>query len=133
MRTSIAIVFTAFSLMITGCGGGGDQPDLGTVSGTVTIDGQPAGNVLVTFTPAAGGRQSTGQTKDDGSYKLVYTTDSMGAIVGEHNVTISGMVVLDDESSDTMNSESSVPKEYVDITKVVTVEPGSNEIDLTYP
>ncbi|WP_013627735.1 hypothetical protein [Rubinisphaera brasiliensis] len=133
MRVSIAAVLTAFSLFLTGCGGGGDTPDLGKVYGKVTIDGNPAASVLVTYTPAAGGRQSIGETGPDGSYQLVYSSDNMGAIIGEHNVTISSIVELDPESADTMNPGSSVPKEYLDVTKTVTVDAGSNEIDLTYP
>ncbi|MFN3161128.1 MAG: carboxypeptidase regulatory-like domain-containing protein [Rubinisphaera brasiliensis] len=133
MRVSIAAVLTAFSLFLAGCGGGGDTPDLGKVSGKVVIDGNPAENVQVTFTPTAGGRQSIGETGADGGYQLVYSSDDMGAIIGDHNVTISPIIELDPESNDTMNSGSSVPKEYLDVTKTVTVEAGSNEIDLTYP
>ncbi|MBR9800668.1 hypothetical protein GYB59_02745 [bacterium] len=133
MHTSTAAFLTAISLFLVGCGGGGDTPELGTVSGTVTIDGKPAGDVLVTFAPTSGGRQSTGETGDDGSYRLVYSTDEMGAMIGEHTVIIAPVVDFENESNDTMNPGSSVPKEYLDVTKTVTVEAGSNEIDLTYP
>ncbi|MCR9231751.1 MAG: hypothetical protein NXI29_12120 [bacterium] len=48
---------STLSLCLTvGCGdsAGSDQPDLGTVSGVVTMDGKPLPAVTVTFTPTEG-------------------------------------------------------------------------------
>ena len=44
-------------LSIAGCSGG-DQPRLGAVHGTVTLDDAPLAGAMVVFTPADGGRQS---------------------------------------------------------------------------
>ena len=49
-----------------GCGGApDDRPDLGEVSGVVTLDGAPVENAVVQFTPAAG-RPSQARTAADG-------------------------------------------------------------------
>ncbi|MBR9804015.1 carboxypeptidase regulatory-like domain-containing protein, partial [bacterium] len=93
--------FTAFSLAgtLSGCGGSSDTPDLGSVSGTVTIDGAPASNVTVTFTPVEGGRASTGTTSSSGHYNLVYSPSEAGAVLGQHKVTIRELKLDFDEST----------------------------------
>ena len=68
-----------------GCGPSG--PPLGTVSGTVTMDGKPLENALVTFTPVEPGRGSTGVTDASGKYELAFI-DGKGATVGSHKVSV---------------------------------------------
>ncbi|QDU06987.1 hypothetical protein [Gimesia aquarii] len=72
-----------------GCGGGAgsDQPKLGTVSGVVTMDGQPLADVIVTFDPSQG-RPSNGKTNGEGKYELGYLRDTKGAVIGSHTVSI---------------------------------------------
>lgn len=65
-----------------------DRPRLGTVSGVITLDGVPLPGAMVSFRPAAGGQVSKGTTDDQGSYRLTYLRDLMGAAVGSHVVTI---------------------------------------------
>ena len=98
-------------VILVGCGSRGDRPELGTVTGRVTLNGEPLRNVEVSFVPASG-RPSYGETNDDGIYELVYIRDVKGAKVGKHKVTVhSGKV-----------DSSRLPP--------VDVEPGSNRIDL---
>ncbi|WP_417380172.1 hypothetical protein [Gimesia sp.] len=80
-------IFTLF--IAAGCGGGGgsDQPDLGTVTGVVTMDGQPLANVVVTFSPE-NGRPSIARTDESGNYELGYTAEAKGAVIGKHSVSI---------------------------------------------
>ncbi|WDI41605.1 carboxypeptidase-like regulatory domain-containing protein [Bremerella sp. P1] len=59
------------------------------VQGTVTVDGQPIPDALVTFKPRHSGKNSFGRTDTSGHYSLVYSTDLTGAEIGEHDVTIS--------------------------------------------
>lgn len=89
-RIKFAFLCMTLMLFTIGCGGGApnDRPDLGTVSGKVTLDGKPAPNVIVTFYPDEG-RPSSGKTDDSGMYTLQYTADSPGAKVGNHKVQIS--------------------------------------------
>lgn len=65
-----------------------DRPPLGTVTGTVTLDGAPLANALVLFTPAGPGRTSLGSTGADGTYTLTFLRDIQGANLGRHAVRI---------------------------------------------
>jgi hypothetical protein len=86
---STLFTFGVLSLTVAGCGGGGaDLPDLGTVSGKVTMDGQPLAGAVVIFTPVSGPGSSTGVADEAGEYKLVFR-QAIGAVVGSHKVSIS--------------------------------------------
>ena len=65
-----------------------DHPDVGRVTGTVTLDGSPLVNAVLTFEPLEEGRPSYGRTDESGEYKLYYTDDDPGAIIGKHRVRI---------------------------------------------
>lgn len=102
--------FTLTALMgvvaftVLGCGGGGDnfKPELGAVKGTVTINGKPAPDLIVSFEPQAKGGKggsivgvtSTGKTDAQGNYELQYQGTGgkveKGAAVGQHIVRIEG-------------------------------------------
>ncbi|WP_232103579.1 carboxypeptidase-like regulatory domain-containing protein [Gimesia algae] len=69
-----------------GCTGGNDV-DLGSVSGVVTMDGKPLSNAIVVFVPEKG-NPSSGRTDEQGTYDLTYLGNSRGAIVGSHKVKI---------------------------------------------
>ena len=76
------------TISLTGCGGQiADLPELGTVMGTITLDGKPLANASVSFTPMSG-RHSGGTTDDQGYYSLQYTADESGAKIGLHTVRI---------------------------------------------
>jgi hypothetical protein len=64
----------------------------GTVSGTVTLDGQPLPNAIVSFQPSGTevnpGPGSVGHTNDKGEYTLEVVGGGHGAVVGWHKVTI---------------------------------------------
>lgn len=68
-----------------GCGGVSDQPELGTVSGLVTLDGEPVINVTVYFKPDVG-RMSIGKTDAYGRYTAMYLIDEAGVKVGPNKV-----------------------------------------------
>lgn len=86
------LLFAALLCICTGCGSGtpDDTPELGTVSGTVTMDGQPLANVTVSFQPADG-PASYGTTDASGNYELTYTSGLKGAVVGSHVVRIASV------------------------------------------
>jgi hypothetical protein len=87
VAVSVGLVFSA-----AGCGGGPDikVPPLAKVTGTVTIDGQPGADLLVTFIPegtaAAGSAMAT--TDAGGKYELKYRGEKPGAVVGKNKVQI---------------------------------------------
>jgi hypothetical protein len=76
-----ALTLVVFASMIAGCGGQGDRPPLGQVTGRVTIGGEPLAGVLVLFHPDSG-RMAGGTTDKDGKYELSYTDEAKGCKVG---------------------------------------------------
>lgn len=70
-----------------GCGPQGDQPELGEVTGTITLDGTPLAGVAVVFQPD-NGRPSRGMTDAEGKYELTYIRQTKGAKVGPHRVEV---------------------------------------------
>ncbi|MGY8771700.1 MAG: carboxypeptidase-like regulatory domain-containing protein [Pirellulales bacterium] len=85
------MLFKQSSLLLLACFligcGGGDYSDLGTVSGTVTLDGQPLSNATVEFQPAEG-RPSIGISDTSGNYTLEFSFNNPGASIGSHTVSI---------------------------------------------
>lgn len=70
---------------------------MGRVEGVVKFDGQPVDRALVSFHPADA-RASVGFTDDDGRYFLDFTRNVKGAVVGEHQVTISTRIDREDDN-----------------------------------
>lgn len=83
---AVAVVLVA--LAVTGCS---SEPQVGTVSGTVTVDGKPAEGVALTFV-GADGRVATASSDAQGRYQAVEVP------VGPVNVTAYGMTGDDDQS-----------------------------------
>lgn len=102
MRISV-VALCVVCLTCMGCGSGG--PDLGEVSGTVTMDGEPLDNALVTFTPVEGGRSSTGKTDENGNYTLSFA-DRTGALVGTHEVSVMTLTDVEGEDMSEVSSDS---------------------------
>ena len=139
---SIGFVVLA-ATMLVGCGDGG--PATSAVTGKVTIGGQPAADVLVTFQPTDTTMEAaSGRTGAYGSYTL--TTGAQGkpgAMAGSYKV------VLQPQSSSSMDEaayaggggqsapptgpESNIPEDYrsAETTpKQVDVTSGANTIDI---
>jgi hypothetical protein len=114
---------------IAGCGGG-DGPRLAPVEGTVTLDGQPLAGASVVFQPEHG-RPSVGETDDAGRYKLDYTRDKPGAMLGKHRVSISTFREADPDADDPAHRKGQperVPAKYnVETTLEVEVTAGRKE------
>ncbi|MFG0239925.1 MAG: carboxypeptidase-like regulatory domain-containing protein [Gimesia chilikensis] len=121
---------STLSLCLTvGCGdsAGSDQPDLGTVSGVVTMDGKPLPAVTVTFTPTEG-RPSNGVTDEEGHYELGYLRDTMGAVIGTHKVSIS--TPQDAPTPPGQTYKDPIPAKYnAQTTLTEEVKAGDNTID----
>jgi hypothetical protein len=138
---------TTLALLSTGCGGG-TRPKLGTVSGRVTLDGKPVDGAHIEFTPVIEGRPSAGTSDSTGSYVLSYKGSIKGARIGDHDVTVTTfreeLTVVeptgDEEPTANNGSEDSIkiipgraeeiPEKYATEKIRVTVEPGSNMINL---
>jgi len=77
----------AWALATAGCGGNG----LVTVTGKVTLDGQPLSDATVIFVPVEGANKTTtpgGRTDESGVFYLMTREPNDGAMPGEYNVTI---------------------------------------------
>lgn len=72
-------------LLVTGCSRPKDMPDLGRVSGRVTIDGQPLAGVIISFMPDKG-RAAAATTDSEGRYDLVYLNDYKGCKIGPNTI-----------------------------------------------
>jgi len=68
-----------------GCSDKGDRPEIGYVSGNVTLDGQPLVGAAVNFQPDSG-RAASGMTDKTGDYVLEHAYKVNGAKVGPNKV-----------------------------------------------
>ncbi len=102
-------------VIIAAIGCGSDGPQLAEVVGTVTVDGKPVPNAVVTFNPVQpGGSNSLGKTDAQGKYRLSFTQDKTGAMIGEHVVEIATKKM---SASDMPDDGSAKEMVYVEIPK----------------
>ena len=124
-RSYIAAVILGISTF--GCGDSGDMPEVGEVSGTVMLDGNPLPNANVLFYPTQGGRSSRAVTDESGAYTLSYNGTVQGAKVGPHVVSVS----TQDDDDESESSEEIVPEKYRKNSVLkFDVAAGENSIDL---
>lgn len=103
---SLCVVLVVGSFL--GCGGD-DGPELGQVTGTVTLDGQPLPGGTISFIPdnSAGttGPLSDSEIGPDGTYVLNGAGGRQGAVIGKHVVTVIGPPDLSNTSRDPNDPE----------------------------
>lgn len=118
------LVLSVFCL--AGCGGP-EHPDVGRVSGVVTLDGQPLAEATVMFQPT-NGRASIATTDSAGKYALLYLDGVPGAMLGAHKVIIRTEVPGEDGRPPIVKEK--LPKRYHDQTELkAEVKPGANTFD----
>lgn len=121
IRFQLSLGFVVATILVFGgCSGNSVKyPTLASVTGTVTLDGQPLEGATVTFVPATG-RASSGLTDASGYYSLQYTKTIAGATLGQHRVMIQKMVAdrshkptaiekLMDAETNAMLAETGIP------------------------
>lgn len=98
-NTSRGLAVLTFSLLLATLGCMSGSSEHGHVTGTLTINGSPIQDAVVTFAPAEGGRSAIAVTQADGTYELNYTPGVKGAKSGMNNVRITTYVApeLDDD------------------------------------
>src|SRR5262245_16942823 len=74
---------TSLFMLFAGCGQSATVP----VTGTVTMNGQPATDAEVIFTPSKG-RVASGTTDAAGKFTLSTNKPGDGAVPGDHKVTV---------------------------------------------
>ena len=120
------VVGIGLVVSLTACGGGGgtEAPELGQVTGKVTLDGAPLADASVTFMPGKV-RSSAATTDSEGKYELIYIRQVKGASIGKHNVVVSKLV----------NEKETIPNKYSGESTELNadVKAGANEFnfDLT--
>jgi len=119
-----------------------DRPELGQVTGTVTLSGKPLTGVAVVFQPE-NGRPARGITNAEGKYELTYISQTKGTKIGPNRVEIAPSEEGEDseevESDDgepqvapnrSKSAKPVVPKRYnVQSELKVDVKPGENTFD----
>ena len=114
---------------LLGCGG-----NPATVTGIVTIDGEPLERGKVGFTPLSGGLKAIGKIESNGNYELSTNRES-GLQVGEYLATVISTEpgVMDPDGGPPMPGKSLIPKRYGRVRTSdlsFSVKGGSNTIDI---
>jgi hypothetical protein len=129
------VLLTAALVLALGCGGRKFAP----VSGTVTLDGKPLANAVVTFIPVAeqgsidAGESSTGKTNEKGEFTLRSTTGKNGALVGKHKVSISIQQTKVGESEERTRTVEVLPKRYNENTELTLDVPSGGTDKADFP
>ncbi len=121
-KNSLLVVGCMAFTLLSGCGGSSDQPELGEVSGLVTLDGKPVVGVNVVFKPDVG-RAAGGNTDADGKYTLQYLDGVEGCKLGPNTVGF-------DWPPGASNAVGFPAKYNSDAAFKFDVKPGSNTFDL---
>ena len=85
LSTALLGVFILSAAVLAGCGG--DRPELGTVTGRITLNGKPLAGAEIIFQHQTK-RFSRGETDTEGRYELLYVRDVPGAALGMHRVVV---------------------------------------------
>src|SRR4051794_15697519 len=85
-----ALALSIGLITATGCG---DGKGVNPVNGSVTVDGKPAGDVMLKFAPVGGSPEfqkvlPMGITKEDGTFSLNTRGNNDGAPAGQYKVLI---------------------------------------------
>lgn len=91
MNRSIRISVGIVAAVLLGAAGCSTGPTLAEVSGTLTQNGKPLGNVEVQFLPESGkmgAQRSRAVTDERGHFTLVCDNGKPGAVVGPHVVLL---------------------------------------------
>ena len=108
-RCAVSVSAILCLVIFSGCGG---DPNLGDVSGKITLNGEPLEGAYVTFTPTKSdgiGTSTYAKTAGDGTYRMMASDNKVGAYIGENLVRIKTGVLKRDGSGVT---EEIVPSIY---------------------
>ena len=118
----------AARLVVAGCSGA-NLPEMGLVSGMVTLDGASYPNAYVVFSPAKD-RPSEGVTDTQGKYKLNCLPGVAGVQLGSHAVSITTRYQAPENPAPEPQFVEPLPAKYhVKSTLSATVQSGENEVD----
>src|SRR4051794_24628619 len=109
LRKSLLLLPILSLGVLSGCGRS-DGPELGQVEGIITINNEPASQVMIEFQPQEpGGSPSFGFADDNGRYRLKFSGTRSGALIGTHTIRV---MFDDDPSPDSPPPEIKIPAKY---------------------
>lgn len=114
VRTAVGILLAAACLADVGCSKKEEIPELVSVTGKVTFQGQPIPNASISFVASDEDVEATeivrpsGKTDDNGEYELSWK-DLEGAPPGKYAVMI---MAFKDTDDDEVKPESLIPVKY---------------------
>ncbi len=119
----LALLLIAFS---SGCG-----ESSGTVSGKVTINGEPVSRLEVIYVNVAQGFEANGMSNAEGNYKMYYGRANPDLPVGEYKIYLSN-VELDESQAKDRAKQVKIPDAFTKSGSQLfkTVSPGDNIIDI---
>lgn len=132
-----SFVLTLFAIALSGCGGGGDAPPLGRVSGTVTFQGEPVDGAEITFM-SDDGVVAAATLGSDGTYQ-VSSEYGRGIPLGTYHVAVTPPAPspedVDDDGNPLVDQSQfdKIPDMYRDFAQSgleITVTEGSNTFDV---
>jgi len=122
-KVSLVVFATLFTVVaFTGCSKG-DMPPLGSVGGTVTLDGAPLKGVIINFKPDVG-RMAAATTDEEGKYTLEYSYGNSGSKVGPSTVMFEWPLG---------ESGPPIPKKYVGMESELKVDVTDGENVFDFP
>jgi hypothetical protein len=132
MRSARLLVLAMALILALGCG---ERRQIGTVSGRITLDGEPLADARVNFQPTGNERNpgigSFGRTNGNGEYFLTLIDEKgKGAIVGTHRVMIKAVAEGKADDDKTPAGKDRVPPEFnINSTLTFEVKAGHNTAD----
>lgn len=126
-RISCATFALSVLFLSSGCDQG---PPLGSVSGTITYEGEPVEKATITFTHVEEGRSAWARTDESGFYQLKFSDGRSGALLGENSIKIETSRVGADENGDFVELPETLPKKYnADSDVKREINPGEQTLD----
>ena len=120
---SLLSILLLVCVSIVGCGDKG--PPLGSVSGTVTLDGEPVEGAFVDFSPLFEGGlelRAAEKTGSDGYFEMQYDLERNGVPLGKYQVQISTQDWEKQEDGSNKVIPEKIPKHYVGIDSILEYE-----------
>ena len=136
VQFSSVLVAAVCCVWLAGCGETG--PSTVPVKGTLTIDGQPANNVQITFSPIDASLPAASGQVTNGAFELFSGAQGKpGAAPGKYKVVLAAQATADDAAYSGQGGppkqELPFPKKYTSAEtsdKEVEVTAGSNDIKI---
>ena len=101
--------------LAAGCSGDGTEPlkNLVPVSGTITYDGEPLDQGVVSFAPVEPGGQSATGKIVDGKFTMQTTVSAPGVVAGKYKVLVESTETLDSAPSTNPTDLYAKPKNLI--------------------